>query len=53
MGNRTRRTFERDSTSQSVGIVSALDRAYGKAIQTDAKVSPVNYGGPRSITKDA
>lgn len=40
------RTFERDSVSQSVGIISALDRAYGKAVQTDAKVSPVNYGGP-------
>ncbi len=40
------RTFERDAVSQSVGIISALDRAYGKAIQTDAKVSPVNYGGP-------
>jgi len=32
--------------SVSVGIVSALGRMYGKAIQTDAKVSPVNYGGP-------
>lgn len=32
--------------SMSVGIVSALGRVWGKAIQTDAKVSPVNYGGP-------
>jgi S1-C subfamily serine protease/dienelactone hydrolase len=32
--------------SVSVGILSALDRIWGKAIQTDAKVSPVNYGGP-------
>src|SRR5262249_32985964 len=32
--------------SISVGIVSALGRIWGKAIQTDAKVSPVNYGGP-------
>jgi S1-C subfamily serine protease/acetyl esterase/lipase len=32
--------------SVSTGIVSALGRIYGKAIQTDAKVSPVNYGGP-------
>jgi S1-C subfamily serine protease/predicted esterase len=32
--------------SVNVGIVSALGRIYGKAIQTDAKVSPVNYGGP-------
>ncbi len=34
------------SPSMSVGIVSALDRIWGKAVQTDAKVSPVNYGGP-------
>ncbi len=40
------KTFERDSVSQSVGIISALGRAYGKAVQTDAKVSPINYGGP-------
>lgn len=32
--------------SVSVGIVSALGRMYGKALQTDAKVSPINYGGP-------
>jgi len=32
--------------STSVGIISALDRVWGKALQTDAKVSPVNYGGP-------
>src|SRR5205085_6749092 len=32
--------------SMSVGIVSALGRIWNKAIQTDAKVSPVNYGGP-------
>ena len=29
-----------------VGIVSALGRVWGKAIQTDAKISPLNYGGP-------
>ncbi len=34
------------SPSMSVGIISALDRIWGKAVQTDAKVSPVNYGGP-------
>jgi S1-C subfamily serine protease/dienelactone hydrolase len=28
------------------GIVSAVNRVWGKAIQTDAKTSPVNYGGP-------
>ena len=32
--------------SVSVGIISALDRIWGKAIQSDAKISPVNYGGP-------
>jgi S1-C subfamily serine protease len=32
--------------SVSVGIISALNRIWGKAIQTDAKISPVNYGGP-------
>ncbi len=32
--------------SVSVGIVSALHRIWGKAIQTDAKISPTNYGGP-------
>jgi S1-C subfamily serine protease/predicted esterase len=32
--------------SMSVGVVSALGRIWGKAIQTDAKISPANYGGP-------
>lgn len=40
------RTLEGDSPSISVGIISALKRIHGKAIQTDAKVSPINYGGP-------
>ncbi len=40
------KTYDSAQVSQSVGIISALGRAYGKAIQTDAKVSPVNYGGP-------
>ena len=30
----------------STGIVSAKDRIWGKAIQTDAKISPANFGGP-------
>ena len=29
-----------------VGIISALDRIWGRTIQTDAKISPTNYGGP-------
>jgi len=32
--------------SMSFGIVSALNRIWSKCIQTDAKTSPVNYGGP-------
>jgi serine protease Do len=36
----------RPMPSVSVGILSALNRIWGKAIQTDAKVSPTNYGGP-------
>lgn len=32
--------------SISAGIVSAVGRIWGKAFQTDAKVSPNNYGGP-------
>ncbi len=30
----------------SRGIISAVGRIWGKAVQTDCKVSPVNYGGP-------
>lgn len=30
----------------SLGIVSAVGRRSGIAIQTDAKTSPINYGGP-------
>lgn len=40
------RTFEPDQANLSVGIISALERIWGKAIQTDAKISPNNYGGP-------
>lgn len=39
-GAGTRQTFV------SVGIVSALNRRNGNAVQTDAKISPANYGGP-------
>lgn len=39
------RGFGGESTL-SVGIVSAIGRMAGNAIQTDAKLSPVNYGGP-------
>lgn len=40
------RTFETDQPNMAVGILSAVDRIWGKAIQTDAAVSPNNYGGP-------
>src|SRR5580704_2393257 len=39
------RTYDSPEPSISVGIVSASNRVWGKAIQTDARVSPVNYGG--------
>ena len=40
------KTYDPINVTQSVGIISALGRAYGRAVQTDAKVSPINYGGP-------
>ena len=38
--------YDVTSVQVSTGVVSATDRVWGKAIQTDAKVSPANYGGP-------
>lgn len=40
------KTYDKRQVSQSIGIVSAVGRAYSRAIQTDAKISPINYGGP-------
>lgn len=40
------RTFDKSGPSLSVGVLSALNRIWGRAIQTDAKISPTNYGGP-------
>jgi serine protease Do len=40
------RAFDPAQANVSIGIVSAVDRVWGKAIQTDAKISPANYGGP-------
>ena len=40
------RTFPGNRPNVSVGIVSAVNRIWGKALQTDAAVSPNNYGGP-------
>jgi serine protease Do len=40
------RTFEGERPNLAVGILSAVDRVWGKALQTDASISPNNYGGP-------
>jgi serine protease Do len=34
------------SPSINGGIISAVNRVWGKAVQSDAKISPINYGGP-------
>lgn len=40
------RAFDGAQPNVSAGIVSAVDRVWGKALQTDVKASPSNYGGP-------
>lgn len=40
------RTYDLAVPNLSVGILSGLNRVWGRAVQTDAKVSPANYGGP-------
>lgn len=32
--------------SIAVGVLSAVERSWGRGVQTDASVSPANYGGP-------
>ena len=39
------RALSSTAPSLAVGILSATNRAWGKAVQTDAAVSPTNYGG--------
>ena len=39
------RTYPDSFPNVSVGILCAINRVWGKAVQTDAKVSPSNYGG--------
>lgn len=39
------RSFDAASPNLSVGVVSAVHRIWGKALQTDAKISSANYGG--------
>ncbi len=40
------RAYASGESSAHVGILSATNRISGKALQTDAPTSPVNYGGP-------
>jgi len=40
------RTYSSEIPNVSTGIISARDRVWGRALQTDAKISPINYGGP-------
>ena len=40
------RTYDQPEPNISVGVLSATERIFGRAIQTDAKISPANYGGP-------
>jgi serine protease Do len=40
------RTYEQPEPNLSVGLVSATGRIWSRALQTDAKISPANYGGP-------
>ena len=40
------KAFDPATPNMSPGVLSAKDRIWGKALQTDAKTSPFNYGGP-------
>ena len=40
------RVWDPYEPSVAIGVVSAVDRCWSRAIQTDAAISPVNYGGP-------
>jgi serine protease Do len=40
------RAWSTTAPSVAIGILSAKNRAWGRAVQTDASVSPANYGGP-------
>ncbi len=40
------RAFDAKTPNISTGIISAKNRIWDKAIQTDAKISPANFGGP-------
>lgn len=38
--------YDARQPSLSVGVISAVGRFSGRAVQTDANMSPTNYGGP-------
>ena len=40
------RGWNTTAPSVAVGILSAVNRSWGRSVQTDASVSPANYGGP-------
>ncbi len=40
------RAWGGEAAAMSVGVLSAVDRSWGKGVQTDASISPANYGGP-------
>ena len=40
------KVYDPSSCNVSVGIVSATHRIWNRAVQTDAKISPNNFGGP-------
>jgi S1-C subfamily serine protease len=40
------RTFAAEEPTLHLGIVSAKQRLYGRALQVDSYTSPANYGGP-------
>lgn len=39
------KAFDAETPNISAGVLSAKNRIWGKALQTDAKTSPYNYGG--------
>ena len=40
------RAWDLAAPSVAVGILSATNRSWGRSVQTDASISPANYGGP-------
>jgi serine protease Do len=40
------RAWDLAEPSVAAGVISAVSRSWGRSVQTDASVSPANYGGP-------